>query len=148
MRNLCMCRRTRNSTSGGYKFRIRGSSFGFIRGSRQVLFSTYHARDFVVDYAVSNYPAKWVQCLEEMGTASRDEPRQHHEILCTVPTGVGSDLNIVVAVGRSFVQFSNFANFSYDPPTILYAKPTPIDAMGQEITFYGTNLADNRGVWL
>jgi hypothetical protein len=51
-----------------------------------------------------------------------------------------------VFVGRTNVQKSNFANFSYDPPTIMHAKPTPIDAMGDTITFYGSNLADNWGV--
>jgi hypothetical protein len=55
-------------------------------------------------------------------------------------------LSAGVFVGRTIVQKSNFANFSYDPPTIMHAKPTPIDAMGDTITFYGSNLADNWGV--
>ena len=94
----------------------------------------------------SQYPIGWLDCLEDKGFLPHTNVVQFNEIVCKVPTGVGANLSIAVFVGLTAVQSSNFANFSYDPPTILFAKPTPINANGQEVTFYGTNLADNAGV--
>ena len=156
------------STKGDYIIRLRGSSLGFRRLSRRILFSP-----FVGNYThVSNdsstgssngataspspspgpvvnssYPLGWVDCVEDSAiAASKTDPVQHNEILCYVPTGIGANLSVGVFVGTDDVQASDLMPFSYDPPEIAFVQPDPLDANGQTLTFYGTNLADANGV--
>jgi hypothetical protein len=129
-----------------------------MKSTRSVWFATHSYRNVTMEEGSQGaaigsanvdplYPRGWRQCLESAG-ATLDA---HREILCTVPSGVGANLTLAVFVGRSpglngQAIISNLMPFSYNPPSITYAKPTPINAAGENITFYGTNLADNWGV--
>ncbi len=85
-------------------------------------------------------------CIEESAFLPPENFVQHNIITCAVPSGVGGNLSVGVFIGSSEVRMSNLAVFSYDPPRIDFVQPDPVNALGQEITFYGVNLADANKV--
>jgi hypothetical protein len=94
------------------------------------------------------YPAHWQDCLEDANRLPEDNTLQHNEIICTTPSGVGANLTLLLFVGGSLKQNSSDTPvaFHYDPPRIDFVQPFPVDALGQELTFYGANLADSNAV--
>ncbi len=144
------------STKGDFRIRLIGTSFGFRGLSRRVLFSTNRHRNLTfgddsgsgvseVPTDGNVYPLGWKRCVEDPTSFSRVGITQHNEIVCVVPSGVGFNLSFAVFVGSSRPQMSNLLPFSYDPPSIDYVTPFPPDANGQELTFIGSNLADEDG---
>ena len=94
------------------------------------------------------YPMYWEDCLEDPNTLSDANFVQHNEIVCATPSGVGANLTMMVFVGGDDVQNSSATpfTFDYDPPHIDFVQPYPVDALGMELTFYGSDLADSNGV--
>jgi len=119
-----------SSTGGGAWVKLRGSNFGVGGRSVRFLLATIdHGTDAQLPQVQQQGWCGPITRLNDLGGS-------HTEVDCTVPPGIGRDVDVVMYVEG---QVSNPIKFSYNPPELRFVAPNVPDANGEALELFGRN---------